>query len=1001
MSNETLKAFLEAKFKEKISSNILERFAHSSDMGFSAQLVWDGIKIKIIPDYVFYPQTVEDVIEIVKIANEYKIPLVPYGRGTNRYGNAVPAEGGITVDFSHMNNIEINQDEKIAIVEPGATWKEVDLVAQQKGLQLRTFPSSYDSTVGGGIAGDALGIGSYEYGFICDNVTFVDMVNPKGELVRLEGKNLAIVCGAEGTTGLIVKAGIKLRPFSNIESLGISIDDFETALKAIEYFYKEAIPAWHVQLRGPAISTQLVHKYHANLEENKWNMIIMYPHTRANIVEPKIHKIATALKGNIYEVEWIGWWSFNHGAIAAFEHEGTVIHQHGLVPYSKLPELVNGLKSFLGELGNLEPDKGFDLDIDLERREILLVNAFTISSLQPYDRKLIYDLAKNTLMFEKFVSVGGSMLSVGMFMHRYAEQRLNNTSKTFQEMGVNRYEVMKKYKDELDPEELFNPGKVFIPRKRGTAVLEIFGRQQEALRFRFGIGFAKALAPGGEVNGYKIVKKYLDIFTDYAMKCIDCAMCVTVCPQFDLIPNLPYAPKGMFDFVKGAIAYYELNGSIDIPDITIAEISGCHKCGLCDGVCPAKIPISTLLIKLNSLVVKKIPEEKPLDVPIIPTDANDIVDKNSDVVVWGGRYIAENPNVAIVALELLKKLNIKVNVIDTTRDSGFLDYISGNEEGLNNKINENLSNISNALQIITLTPEDYKVFSDAYSSLSKLRKIDFIAEITPIELLLLKSLVIDGNGEEINLHVACFSTSYANDIIKRLKDMNFKVKRVDGCSGAILEKSGSVRADKIAKALTENYKKIVTLCPLAAIKFRSLGVEAETLTEYLAKKAGIKVEQSAKMLELNLSEDEKKSLVNFILGTLKDQLTVIAPQIADTVTFVSSGADEYEKIIKDIIKSSVDKAVDKIRQEFEKVIEKRREEIKVDENLWKTLRIKYFKDLSLLLLQIDLEPLASNMLESVKKLTTEEFDTKVFLTAIIQAVRESLTDIRNKLIEAS
>ena len=65
---------------------------------------------------------------------------------------------------------------------------------------------------GGGIAGDALGIGSYEWGFISDNLTYVKFVNPRGEIETVSGLELAKVAGAEGTTGLIVEAGIKLRP---------------------------------------------------------------------------------------------------------------------------------------------------------------------------------------------------------------------------------------------------------------------------------------------------------------------------------------------------------------------------------------------------------------------------------------------------------------------------------------------------------------------------------------------------------------------------------------------------------------------------------------------------------------------------------------------------------------------------------------------------------------------------------------------------------------------
>lgn len=179
---------LEGRFGDSFSDSLVERLSHTADMGFVPQLVWTGMKINIIPDYVVYPRNVEDLIDLARIAIKYNVPITPYGRGTNRYGNAIPADGGIVVDFSKLDKIQIDDVNKIAVIEAGATWKFVDIAAQAKGLQLRTFPSSYDSTVGGGVAGDALGVGSYQYGYICDNVAFVEMVNPKGELVRLEGK---------------------------------------------------------------------------------------------------------------------------------------------------------------------------------------------------------------------------------------------------------------------------------------------------------------------------------------------------------------------------------------------------------------------------------------------------------------------------------------------------------------------------------------------------------------------------------------------------------------------------------------------------------------------------------------------------------------------------------------------------------------------------------------------------------------------------------------------
>lgn len=132
--------------------------------------------------------------------------------------------------------------------------------------------------------------------------------------------------------------------------------------------------------------------------------------------------------------------------MAALRTKGLLIHQHGLIHYTKIQDLVKKLGGFLGKLGELDPNAGFDLDIDLEKREVLLVNAFTEVSLKPNDKKLIYDLAKNTLMMNSYVKVGGSLLSIGMFGHKYSRNRLSAMSKTFQQLGVDRYEVIKNIK---------------------------------------------------------------------------------------------------------------------------------------------------------------------------------------------------------------------------------------------------------------------------------------------------------------------------------------------------------------------------------------------------------------------------------------------------------------------------------------------------------------------------------------------------------------------------
>ncbi|MUN29485.1 FAD-binding and (Fe-S)-binding domain-containing protein [Sulfuracidifex metallicus] len=987
----SLREELEKLFGDNFHDDLTSRLSHSSDMGFVPELVWSGIKLKIVPDYVVYPKNVEDVIELVKLAAKYNVPITPYGRGTNRYGNAIPADGGILIDFSKMQNVSVDENERVAIADPGATWKLVDIYAQSKGLQLRTFPSSYDSTVGGGIAGDALGIGSYEFGFISDNVSFVDMINTKAELVHLEGKDLALACGAEGITGVIVRAGMKLKPFTPYEAMVISYANLDQTVKGIGEFYREVVPAWHIQVRGPGISSYIAEKFKAKLDQGKWNMVILYPSSRSTLVEPKLYRIAQSTGGNIFEGEWTGWWSFNHGVNAALRTKGMLVHQHGLIHYTKLRELLESMEKLLGKLGMITPDGGYDVDIDLEKREVLLVNAFTEVSVSPVDKKVIYDLAKNTLMMEEFIKAGGSLLSIGIFAHKYTKNRLSAMGKTFSDYGIDRFEYISKYKEQTDPEEIMNPGKVLDPQRRAKEVLEIPKKQNEALKLRFGIGLAKKLAPGGEVDGYKFVSNYLGDFADFGLKCIDCAMCVTVCPQYRLIPEWPYAPKGMFDMVKGAIAYYYLNGSIDIPDSTIAEISGCHKCGLCDGVCPAKIPISTLLIKLNAAVAKKAPDEPAVDLPLI-SDASlaDVVDNSSESVLFVGKNIINNPNVAIVALKFLKMLGLKVRLVGTTGDSGFMDYISGNGSILMDKMKKNFDMFSNTLEVITLAPEDYKTMAVAYRDYSNFAKANSMFDVIPFDIRLLKAVNVDGNGEEVNLHVACFSSDYADEAMKRLRDKGFKVKKIEGCSGAILERNLGRRADVMARTLGERYGKIVTLCPLAAAKFRSVGIQAETLIEFLAKKVGIAVDEYV-ITSFKVSDEEKKQLQASVSASILSSLMGRTDIMVETLSFSSSGMDEYKKIIEPLINDAVEEMGNSIAAKIDDLINK----ASASGGNKVSVAAAYVRALSDLMSSIQLDQVIQPLVSTLKSKTTDEFDEKTVISSIVTLIRQNESRIKD------
>lgn len=186
------------------------------------------------PDFVVFPQRVEQIQELVKLANLSDTPIIPYSSGLNFHGATIPQRGGIILNLSRMNKIlEINEEDWFVIIEPGVTYKQLQDSLQPKGLRLmvplgvppkRSVLSSY-------LERDPLmAAASFEYG----NYLMMDMeiVLPDGELFRTGCWNLGgrpggfygpgvnmpfrFWTGAQGTLGIITKLIVNVQHLSPI-----------------------------------------------------------------------------------------------------------------------------------------------------------------------------------------------------------------------------------------------------------------------------------------------------------------------------------------------------------------------------------------------------------------------------------------------------------------------------------------------------------------------------------------------------------------------------------------------------------------------------------------------------------------------------------------------------------------------------------------------------------------------------------------------------------------
>ncbi len=203
------------------------------------------------PEAVIQPLKAFEISMIVKLANKHKIPIYPRGQSTSLSGGPLPVRGGIVLDLSQMKGkLEIHPNDLLAIVSPGVITAEIHKAAEKHGLMYPPDPSSSSiCTIGGNLAENSGGPRCLKYGVTKDYVLGLEMVTPKGDIVRTGGKTMKnvtgydltkLIVGSEGTLGIITEAILQLIPkpkssetllaaFSEIEKAGEAVSEILTS----------------------------------------------------------------------------------------------------------------------------------------------------------------------------------------------------------------------------------------------------------------------------------------------------------------------------------------------------------------------------------------------------------------------------------------------------------------------------------------------------------------------------------------------------------------------------------------------------------------------------------------------------------------------------------------------------------------------------------------------------------------------------------------------------
>ncbi len=206
-----------------------------------------------VPDFVIMPTTRDEVQKIVKLANEYKIPIYPRSYGAGIAGSALPYKGGIVIDLKRMNRIiEVNEDTMTATIEPGVTWDRLRMMAKKKKMDIIPIGGPYETSPIGNFL--LTNITPYSTKYCMDRAVTFEAVLPNGEILRTGsqcteigaklnpyfryayGPDIAgLFRGSLGNFGIITQMVIRLRPLADIETcLIFGFDELQPSLNAFQ-----------------------------------------------------------------------------------------------------------------------------------------------------------------------------------------------------------------------------------------------------------------------------------------------------------------------------------------------------------------------------------------------------------------------------------------------------------------------------------------------------------------------------------------------------------------------------------------------------------------------------------------------------------------------------------------------------------------------------------------------------------------------------------------------
>lgn len=174
------------------------------------------------PAAVVMPTTTAEVADILRVAQDHRIPVTARGSGTGLSGAATPNADALVVSFERMDRVlQVDTENHCAVVQPGVRLNQLDEAIAPHGLVYPVYPGEYSASLGGNVATNAGGMRAVKYGVTRHQVLGLEAVLPGGEVLRTGGRFVKattgydltqLIIGSEGTLALVTEATLRLYP---------------------------------------------------------------------------------------------------------------------------------------------------------------------------------------------------------------------------------------------------------------------------------------------------------------------------------------------------------------------------------------------------------------------------------------------------------------------------------------------------------------------------------------------------------------------------------------------------------------------------------------------------------------------------------------------------------------------------------------------------------------------------------------------------------------------